>query len=234
MIGIIGAMQLEVDEILAISDNYTEKTIHGIKFYDAFIKGVEVVVLLSGIGKTNAAVSTTLLLDNYDLKLVLNIGTAGGLQSFEKVLDVIVSTKVAHYDVDVPGWKKGFNYDSKDSSISTPTLFEASSKYVKIISDCIGENSRVFTGPIASGDQFIYRADQYKKILKDFPEALCAEMEGAAIAQVCNIFNVDFVIIRSLSDITIAPSNELTFEEYAVKASKRSAKWVYELVDKLH
>ena len=233
MIGIIGAMQLEVDEILALSDDYKEITIHGIKFYETTIKGIKVIVLLSGIGKTNAAISTTLLLDNYKVDLVLNIGTAGGLQDYEKVLDVIVSTKVAHYDVDVPNWPRGFNYDSKDSSISTPTLFEASSKHVDIITKFIGEDSRVFTGPIASGDQFIYREDQYKKILEDFPEALCAEMEGAAIAQVCDLFDVNFVIIRSLSDITIAPSNELTFDEYAVKASKRSAKWVYDLVDKL-
>ena len=188
MIGIIGAMQLEVDEILQVSDKYEEKAIHGIKFYEAEIKGIEVVVMLSGIGKTNAAVSTTLLLDNYDIDLVLNIGTAGGMQEYEEVLDVIVSTKVAHYDFEVPNWPRGFNYDPTDPSIVTPTLFLASRKHVDIISKYIGEDSRVFTGPVASGDQFIYREDQYKKILADYPEALCAEMEGASIAQVCYMF----------------------------------------------
>jgi len=229
MIGIIGAMQLEVDEILKIADSYQKKVIFNTDFYEVNIENQKLIVVLSGIGKTNAAISTTLLLVNFDIDLIINIGTAGGLQTYEKVLDVIVATKVAFHDIEVPNWPKGFSI--KDDELTTNnTVFDCDFQAVKLISELIGDNANIYKGPMVSGDQFIYKKAQCEQILQNYPEALCVDMEGAAIAKVCERLQVPFVIIRSLSDITIAPKNELTFDEYAIKAAKRSAVWAKEIV----
>ncbi len=230
MIGIIGAMQEEVNEILALCENIEELTIHKNKFYKAKLNGNDVVVVLSGIGKVLSSISTTLLLQNFEIEGVINIGTAGGLQKGQKVLDVVVSDKVCYHDYDlyVEHWsyRKGFDYE--------PALFKADSNYINIVKKIIEDNNdRVWIGPTVSGDMFVNKQSQIDKILSEYPEALCSEMEAASIAQTCEIFDTPFVIIRSLSDITVEEGNDLTFDEYVSKASVRSAYYTAKFIDVL-
>ena len=227
MIAIIGAMQPEVDEILKLCQNVEERLIHGTQFYIAKCSSTEVVVALSGVAKVAAAMTTTCLFENFEIGGVINIGTAGGLKSEQEVLDVVVSTEVAHHDVDITafGIKRGFG--ERFSYLAEPA-------FVKVISELVNEGDhRVWIGPMVSGDQFIHRQEQVNTILTDFASANCVEMEAAAIAQVCQHYKIPFVVIRSLSDITVRDDNHLSFEEYLSVAAKRSAQWVYEAIDRI-
>lgn len=225
MIAFIGAMDEEVLELLNLMDDYKKVIKSNVVFYECILDGENCIVLKSGIGKINAAMTTTVLLENYNISGVVNIGTAGGLKSGEKVLDVIVSKSVANYDVDVPGWEKGFD--------SEKVAFKADEKYINIMKSIISENDNVFVGGIASGDSFVRFDEQVEKILNDYPDALCAEMEAAGVAQVCKHYNKPFIVIRSLSDITVEENNSMQFEEYIVLASKRSAIWCKKFIKKL-
>ncbi len=222
MLAFIGAMSLEVEEILKRMTDVEKKVISNVDFYEGKLAGIECVVMKSGIAKVAAAISTTILFEHFDINGVINIGTAGGLDPRQEVLDVVISERVAHHDIDVPGpdddWPKGFNQDK--------TCYQADQGMLDVLKEITKDSKeRVWFGNIATGDCFIYREDQIQRIQADYPGALCAEMEGAAIGQVCRQYNCPFVIIRSLSDITHKENNEMTFDEYAVKASERSAMW---------
>jgi adenosylhomocysteine nucleosidase len=227
MIAVIGAMQQEVDELLKLCENVEEQMIHENKFYTGRLSQTDIVVALSGVAKVAAAMTTTCLFENFDIRGVINIGTAGGLKSEQEVLDVVVSTEVAHHDVDITafGIKRGFGERFS---------YKAHPAFVEVISEMINEkDQRVWIGPMVSGDQFIHRQQQVDCILEDFASAKCVEMEAAAIAQVCEHYKIPFVVIRSLSDITVRDDNHLSFEEYLSVAAKRSAQWVQQAIDKI-
>ncbi|MFI3283799.1 MAG: 5'-methylthioadenosine/adenosylhomocysteine nucleosidase [Erysipelotrichaceae bacterium] len=218
MYAIIGAMQEEVDALKSLMSEIEEIKIRHVHFTKGILSNKEVVLMLSGVAKVNAAISTTLLFENFDIEGVINIGTAGGLRAEENELDVVVSTKVAHHDLIVPSWPLGFDQDK--------TAYQAEQRYIDLLKDIIEESKdRVWIGPIASGDIFVCEDAQVQQILKNFPEAYCAEMEAAAVAQVCAIYGKPFVVIRSLSDIAVKQGNRYSFEEYLKQASVRSATW---------
>jgi len=225
MIAIIGAMQQEVDEILTLCQNVESKGINNTQFYTAKCSSTDVVIAVSGVAKVAAALTTTCLFENFTVDGVINIGTAGGLKSEQEVLDVVVSSEVAHHDVDITafGIKRGFGQRFS---------YKAEPAFVDVLSKMIDQDThRVWIGPMVSGDQFIHRQDQVDKIMTDFASANCVEMEAASIAQVCEHYKVPFVVIRSLSDITVRDDNHLSFEEYLSIAAKRSAQWVYKAID---
>ena len=229
MIGIIGAMQEEVNEILALANCITKIEINKNVFYQAKIADNDVVIVLSGIGKTLSTISTTLLLTKFDIDIVINIGTAGGLKKDQEVLDIVVCDRLAYHDYDmyVEHWdyKKGFDYNK--------AVYNADQKLIEIFKDLANTNhDRIWIGPAVSGDMFVNKKSQVTKILKEYPEALCSEMEAASIAQTCNQFDIPFIIIRSLSDITVNEGNDVTFDEYVSKASVRSAKYTKLFIEK--
>ncbi len=225
MIAIIGAMQPEVDEILKLCQNVEEKTIHGIRFYTALCSSTEVVIALSGVAKVAAAMTTTCLLENFNVTGIINIGTAGGLLKDQEVLDVVVSTEVAHHDIDITPFGIKREFGGRFSYKADPTFVEVIANLVQT------QDVRVWIGPMVSGDQFICRPQQVSEILEHFPTANCVEMEAASIAQVCEHYQVPFVVIRSLSDIAVRDDNHLSFEEYLSVAAKRSATWVVKAID---
>ncbi|MFQ8583962.1 MAG: 5'-methylthioadenosine/S-adenosylhomocysteine nucleosidase [Holdemania massiliensis] len=210
MIAIIGAMKVEIDALLALMEDVEASSIQKIPFYTGKLADVPVVVTQSGVGKTLAAMSTTLLLEHFEVSGLINIGTAGGLMDNQAVLDVVISTRIAHHDVDVPGWNHGFGLDN-------PCCFAADERCVQAVSQVIQEHDRAWIGPIASGDYFVNTAQQVARIKQEYPEALCAEMEAANRA--------DCTLRRSVCRCAFAvrhyvkAGNEMTFEEYAQKAS---------------
>ncbi|MFV0380241.1 MAG: 5'-methylthioadenosine/adenosylhomocysteine nucleosidase [Anaerorhabdus sp.] len=226
MIVFIGAMEIEVQAILSLMDDVKKNVKSGIDFYIGKLSNQECIVVKSGIGKTYAAMSVAILMENYDVSGVVNIGTAGGLHPDMKVLDVVISKQVVHHDVDVPDWEKGFDLNER--------CFFSDKKYLEIMSDIISdEDCGVWLGNTVTGDCFVYREDQFDRINREYKGALCAEMEGAAIAQVCDHYKKPFIIIRSLSDVVHLNDSELTFNEYAKRASQRSAIWCKKFIEKI-
>ncbi len=219
MIAFIGAMSCEVEALTKLMTSVEHKRISNIDFYEGLLSNQLCVVMQSGIAKVAAALSTTVLLEHFDISGIVNIGTAGGLCEQMNVLDVVIATKVAHHDLNVPfdGWEKHFEPGK--------VCYLCDEQFVKIATSITEENKDiVWIGPIISGDSFIQKQEGIL-LKQQWPEALCAEMEAAAIGQVCTHYNVPFIVIRSLSDIVHHDNNSMTFEEYALLASERSAKW---------
>ncbi len=223
MIAIIGAMHEEVMEIRKRMNALEEVILDGRTYYHGMLNQREVVVLLCGVGKVEAALNTLLCLKNFAIDGIINIGTAGGLNLDQEVLDVVVSTKTAYHDFDLTafGEPRGF--------ATSRYVCTADPQYIEAFKEVIG-TARHWIGPIVSGDQFIAGPLAVATIKAAFPDAICVEMEGAAIAHTASRFDIPFVILRSLSDIAGKHDNALTFDEYLIKASAHSAQWCYEVM----
>lgn len=217
MIGIIAAMRAEVDALLELMDQKQEVEQDGVLFWEGILSQHSVVLMLSGVGKGNAAMTTTLMMKNYHPEYVINIGTAGGLTEAEEVLDLVISEGVVQHD-----------YDTRalDGEAGIGLYFSADARLTSLCEQiCKKQGERYHVGLVASGDQFIAEETQLTTLLAQFPSAMCAEMEAGAVAQVCTKFQTPFVILRSLSDIAFKEKSELDFNEYVHLASKRSAKY---------
>lgn len=196
-VGIIGAMDEEI-EILLKNINLSKKEIKArMQFNIGTIWGKEVIVVRSGIGKVNAAVCTQILIDDYNVEKIINVGVAGGIGENIYPGDVIIADTLVQHDVDtsVFGDKLG----------QIPRLetfdFKCDKELVKLAKYACEKNTKYnsFVGRIVSGDQFIANLEKINWLKKEF-EAIGCEMEGGSIAQVCYLNNIPFVIIRSISD----------------------------------
>lgn len=229
VIGIIGAMDSEVS---AIYEKMTSKEIieiNHVKFYKGKLFEKDAVVIKCGIGKVNAALCTQLLIVNFNVKKIINTGIAGATGKNLNIYDFVVSTQTVYHDFDtqffgykpgqVPGLPEKFDADSKmiDFAIST---FEKSE---------LAKNHKIQKGLIASGDQFISGGDAKKNILENF-HPLCVEMEGCAVAHVCYLLKIPFVIIRCMSDCA-DDTVKTSYEEE--KASKLSSDFLLEVISKI-
>lgn len=228
-IAIIGAMEEEVAILRdRISDAKVE-TIAGCEFTIGKMEGADVILLRSGIGKVNAAMSTTILLEKFKPDYVVNTGSAGGFNPELNVGDVVISSEVRHHDVDVTV----FNYEYGQVP-GLPAGFEADHNLVQIAEVAAkGINEiQVVKGLIATGDSFMNDPKRVDYIKDKFTNLQAVEMEAAAIAQVSYQFGVPFVIIRSLSDIAGKESN-ISFDQFLDKAALHSATLVMKIVSSL-
>lgn len=219
-IGIIGAMNEEITELKELMTNINEKKVSGLTFFEGKLCGKEVVLVESGIGKVNAAISTTLLINEFKVEKIIFTGVAGAVNPNVNVTDIVIGTDLVESDMDVTAggnYKLGEIPRMKNSNFKPdPYLFTiAHSVAVKLF----GEN-KVFTGRIISRDEFVASTEKVNKLREIF-NAECVEMEGAAVAHVCEILNTPFVILRSISD---KADNEagMTFDEFVKIAAKNS------------
>lgn len=228
-IGIIGAMEEEVVLLREQLENLEEKKLAGCEFYKGILNGQEVVLLKSGIGKVNAAIGTTLLIQLYGPDVILNTGSAGGFHSDLNVGDVVISTDVRHHDVDATifGYEHGQVPQMPPNYLPDEKLVNAAERAGARV-----ENIQVAKGLIASGDSFMSDHARVEDIRGKFPTLYAAEMEAAAIAQTCYQFKVPFVIIRSLSDIA-GKDARVSYDQFLQTASKNSAELVQKIVEEL-
>lgn len=225
-IAIIGAMEEEVTLLRDHIENQEQTIIAGCEFTSGKMKDAEVVLLRSGIGKVNAAMSTTILLEVFKPDVVINTGSAGGFNPILNVGDVVISSEVRHHDVDVTAF--GYEYGQVPQ---LPPAFIADEKLVQIAEKSATEISdiQVVKGLIATGDSFMHDPTRVDFVRGKFTDLQAVEMEAAAIAQVAHQFKIPFVIIRSLSDIAGKESN-ISFEQYLEKAAVNSANLVMKIV----
>lgn len=229
MIGIIGAMEQEVQALLELMNvkEINEKLTY--KYYIGTIANKDCVVVQGGIGKVNAAISTTLLLEGYPIDYLINIGSAGGLNLNQDVGDVVISSQVGYHDVDVTA----FDYEIGQMA-GMPKWFEVNEVLLEKTKNILEKSDvRFHVGKIVSGDSFICRDEQVKEIKEKYSEAMCAEMEAAAVAHVCFVYQIPFIITRSLSDIFGKGNNAIQFDEYLRQASLSSAKMCHALIESL-
>lgn len=214
MIGIIAAMEEEIAAFLALMSDHQVQKIKGITFYQGRLAGRDVVLCQSGVGKVYAAISTTILIDSFPIDYIINIGSAGSLDASIDIGSVVIPDLIAHHDCDVVGWVKGFNEENK-------RMYRADARLLKIARLLADE--KTYFLPLVSGDSFINLPEQTTKILKEYPQAACCEMEAASIAQTASFFDVPFIIIRGISDVTVKEGSETDFLTYLAVAAKNSA-----------
>ena len=222
--GIICAMPEEIKELTArLSDKQVE-TIGGKDYLQGKISNQDVVLVESGIGKVEAGITTEHLITDFNVDVVINSGSAGGIGQGLHVGDVVISSETAHHDVDA----RAFDYVYGQLPGKQPR-FKASEKWGKALEKA-GEQTglNVKRGLIVSGDQFIASKDAIDKILHYFPEALSSEMEGAAVGQVATDHDVPYVVVRAMSD-TGDEDAGVSFDEFIIDAGKRSANMLLQL-----
>lgn len=229
-VAIIGAMEEEVTLLRGKLANLKTEVHAGFEYYSGLIGETEVALLRSGIGKVNAAISTTLLLELYQPDYVINTGSAGGFHTDLNVGDIVISSSVCHHDVDVTP----FGYELGQVP-GLPACFMPDQHLVKAAQASIEDLQEVvhMHGLIATGDRFMHQPDDVNNTRNNFPDMIACEMEAAAVAQVCHSFSVPFVIIRSLSDIA-GKENAVTFEKYLEQAATHSAKVILGMLTRLH
>lgn len=228
-IAIIGAME---EEVSLLRNNITNKQIievAGCEFTSGNIGEKQVVLLKSGIGKVNAAMSTTILLEKFKPDIIINTGSAGGYNPNLHIGDLVISTEVRHHDVDVTifDYEYGQVPQMPPAFLADSSLIETALKAAEKL-----EGIQAVKGLIATGDSFMNDPERVEFVRSKFQDLQAIEMEAAAIAQVAYQFNVPFVIIRSLSDIA-GQESHISFDEYLDKAAVNSANFVLEMIKSL-
>ena len=228
MIGIIGAMEEEVTILKNKLTQLSEISVAHVKFYTGILKDREVVITQSGIGKVNAAISTTLLINKFKPDIIINTGSAGALDESLNVGDVLISDDVKYHDADATAF--GYEYGQIPQMPKTYTTDPTLLKKTMHVLEQQQLNGKV--GMIVSGDSFIGSSEQRQKIKQQFPEAMAVEMEATAIAQACYQFKVPFIVTRAVSDLANGKA-DISFEEFLDKAALSSSETVSLLVESL-
>ena len=227
-LGIIGAMDIEVQLLKESIRNLTVTEKAGTEYYEGSLCGLPVVVVKCGIGKVNAAIGAQILCDCFGVTHIVNTGIAGSLCAKQNIGDMVVSSDVWHHDFDcvafgypmcrIPGMPQSFAADENMIALARQAA-EQTGSVVRI-------------GRIASGDQFV--ADQkLKDQIIERTQALCTEMEGAAIAQTAYRNGIPFVILRCISD-KADNSAEMDYPSFEAMAAQRCAQVAIALASALN
>ncbi len=226
-IGIIFALKEELEATLKKLTLKNEYKIFDLTFYECEKKDKECILVECGIGKVNAARCTQILIDNLEVDCILNIGVAGGVSKKVNICDVVIGDKLVQHDFDL----RAFNHER--GYIPNVGLYVNCDEYLIRTAEKIKIDTNTHVGTIASGDIFVTELNMGEKINSKFG-ALCVEMEGASIAQVCYLSNVPFLVIRSISDSpNKSANNNITFDEFLEKSSNTVAKFVNKLIEKI-
>ncbi|MEX6014540.1 5'-methylthioadenosine/adenosylhomocysteine nucleosidase [Mammaliicoccus sciuri] len=228
MIGIIGAMEEEVKILKSSIENRETIQIAHVIFYKGNIEDKQVVLAQSGIGKVNAAITATLLINEFKPDLIINTGSAGSVDSELNIGDIIISNKVYYHDVNATafGYKLG-------QVPSMPEFYETDKELIDLAKSSIEQlDLNGIVGEVATGDSFIGSIDKRKVIKSNFPTASVVEMEAGAIAQTCYQYNVPIIVTRAVSDLADKES-DVTFEEFLKVACVNSSKIVKLLLNRV-
>ncbi len=219
-IGIIGAMELEVEELKSKMEITRKEERASMEFLEGMLNGTDVVIVRSGIGKVNAALCTQILCDVFEVTHIVNTGVAGSLKNEINIGDIVVSTDALHHDVDV----RVFGYPLGEVPQMGCLAFPADEKLSALAVECCKEvnpDISVYNGRIVSGDQFISDKKVKEHIITNFG-GFCVEMEGASIAHAAYLNHVPFVIIRAISD-KADDSAEMDYPTFEKAAAAHSA-----------
>ena len=225
MIGIIGAMNVEIDRITAQMTNKSVQKIGGVTYTEGDIGDKKVVAAVCGIGKVFAAICAQTMILRYSPEVIINTGVAGTLTNELNILDTVVASALVQHDMDTTyfgdprGLISGINKVEFecDEGLAEKICENISSKYIRVI--------------IASGDAFIADENRKRDIKETF-NAVCCEMEGAAIAHVCYVNNIKCCVVRTISDGADG-DKEMSYEAFCEKAAEKSAQIIINTINNL-
>lgn len=225
-IGIIAAMEPEMIRLKDAITSIEEDNVLGILFYKGSIGNNDVVLSLCGVGKVNASMATTILINNYSCDLIINTGIAGGISPL-KPKDVVLANSLMYHDFDTTIF--GYDYGQVPGM---PKVFNPSKEALELVRSALDDLAIKYNeGLIYSGDQFVSSLEVLKNV--GLKSALAVEMEGAAIAHVCVKSKVDFIVLRYVSDIIGAESQINDYLSFEQEMAQRSANITLKLVNKI-
>lgn len=225
MIGIIGAMDEEIEHFKEGMENIEETTRAGITYYLGHFQGKSIALCKSGVGKVNAAICAHILIEQFSVAKVIFTGVAGALDPELDIGDIVVSDQCQYHDVDASalGFQRGeIPFAQRSAFAADPEMIRSAVEASQSI-----QEGKTIVGKIISGDQFVADRSMVTHLYDTF-RAACVEMEGAAVAHVCDMNQIPFVIVRSMSDKADGGAN-VNFLEFTALASRRS----YEIVSRM-
>lgn len=226
VLGIIAAMSEELELILQDMKLKNKKTVANLTFNEGTLYDKNVVAVVCGIGKVNAAICTQILISEFSVDKVINIGVAGGVNKDIYPGDVVIGNSLVEHDIDCSVFGDPVGQIPRMDTFD----FKADDTLVNLAKDSCNKlnNINSFVGRIVSGDQFIASQEKVQYLEKEF-NAFSCEMEGASIAHVCYSNNVPFVIIRSISD-NANNGAHMDFEKFTPIAVKNSTAILKEMI----
>ena len=226
-LAIMGAMEEEIEPLLAHFDSVNVVEFANNKYYEVSYKGLDIVIAYSKIGKVFASLTATTMIEKFGCDTLLFSGVAGGINPELKIGDLIIADKLCQHDLDITafGHPHGF--------VPGGNVFvETTASLNSVAKEVASENGlKVIEGTIATGDQFVHSTER-KEFIESTFKADALEMEGASVAVVCDALDVPFFILRAISD-TADMDAGFDFDEFLKSSAKNSADYLIKIVDKL-
>lgn len=219
-IGIILALNKELELFTRQLCDFRKQTIAGQTFYIGCWQQHELTIIVSGMGKVNAAISTTHLINRYTPDLIINIGISGGLDNSLQIGDFILGSDIVYHDV----WCGRPNLIGQVQDL--PLFYHSDASSIAKLSD-------LRSGLLCCGDQFITSVAELQKIKNNFPQALAVDMESAAIAQTCYLHKMPLLCIRQISDTPGVEHHAEQYEAFWQNAPTNSIKMLTEILQRL-
>lgn len=196
MLGIIGAMDIEINSIKSKIETPAKSTLAGVEFTCGYINGVMVAAAVCAPGKVNAALCTQAMIDNFDIDEIINVGVGCSLADNVVIKNIVIADSVVQYDIDITALGEPRGFINGLNMIRVKTDKNISDSLARI---AINSGEKIHRGIIASGDTFI-ADDNLKTMIKENFGAICGEMEGGAIGHTCAANHIPFAVLRSISD----------------------------------
>lgn len=228
MIGIIGAMRHEVELLQNKIENVVQENICGMRFFSGKINNNDVVVTMCGVGKVNAAVAASVMIDTYECRLLINTGIAGGIQNVSTG-DVIIASKLMYHDFDTTcfGYKLG-------QVPGMPAYYCPTYEDIINIKGILNRNNIKYKEALVlSGDTFVNTKTQIQSEFLTPNTSIVCEMEGTAVAQVACKASVSFVVLRYVSDIVDSESQLSDYAEFEKEMAKMSSQICFDILNNI-
>jgi len=219
-IGIIGAMEIEVEMLKNATDVKAIVESAGMKFVVGNLENQDIILVTSGIGKVNAAICAQILVNKFDVTHIINTGVAGALHDSLTFGDLVIATDLIEHDMDATG----FGYELGQIPRMDEWIFKADEELINLAEKAASEeqiNHKVVKGRIVSGDVFISSVEKKNFLVEQF-KAYAGEMESAAIAHTCYLNNVPFLVLRAMSDKADGTAHE-NFDAFCEEAAINSS-----------
>ena len=220
MIAVLCAMKSELNEVVARMDSMHAVEEDGMTYYCGLIADRETVASECGVGKVASAVVCSMMISRFHPELLINVGVAGGCRDFENTLDIIVGERLTYHD-----WNNLVINNQPNGFDTNQYVFHGDPQLNQLAVSAFRGNCRthIYRGDIVSGDTFVTLKEDVERIIRDYPEAYCCDMESASIAHCCSMQKTPFLILRSLSDIVTRENNDLDFEQFCIAAASQAA-----------
>jgi adenosylhomocysteine/aminodeoxyfutalosine nucleosidase len=227
-LAIMGAMEEEIEPLLAYFDNVQTVEFANNRYYEVQYKGLDIVIAYSKIGKVFASLTATTMIEKFGCNTLLFSGVAGGINPELNIGDLIIANKLCQHDLDITAFGHPHGY------VPGGCVFVETSKELNAIAKEVAKENglKVIEGTIATGDQFVHSTER-KAFIETTFNADALEMEGASVAVVCDALNVPCFILRAISD-TADMDAGFDFDEFLNSSAKNSADYLIKIINKLN